>query len=75
MYKFEQVWGFVPKWTKLNMSGGGPYIGRGWGKGIPCDLWLTTGITGSGHMQTPPPRWQKELQIYTTENITFPQLC
>ena len=39
--------------------------------GCPCDLCLTNCTTASGHMGTPP---CEQNEIYTTENITFPQL-
>ena len=56
----------VPTWDS-NMSGlDGARVNKfehDWG--FPCDLWLTNGITSSGHLET---EWQTEM----IENVTFP---
>ena len=73
----------VTKWTCLGTMTHVGRLGQGLGGGggvqweqvwtfweIQCDLWLSNGITGSGHMETPP----LDRQTDVTENLTFVQL-
>ena len=62
-------WG--PCGTRLNMSRGFLYGGGAGLGGSPCDLCLTSGTIGRGHMGFP----CVQNETCTTENITFPQLC
>ena len=56
------------KWKSLNISAAGGGVPVWWRQGLICGLWLTSGITGSGHIGNP--LWTEWL-TGTIENITF----